>query len=119
MYSASFATIIRLVYFASNTSTKDYLNNAATLGMWTFVELGIGIVGSSVATLKPLFRKSLSSCRLSHARQPSNIGGSAQSYQLDNSTHSYKSARILALKQEEAEYIKRRSDAESQTHILE
>ncbi|CAN9461877.1 unnamed protein product [Alternaria alternata] len=52
-FLASFATIIRLVYFASNTSTKDYLNNAATLGMWTFVELGIGIVGSSIATFKP------------------------------------------------------------------
>ncbi|RYN18802.1 hypothetical protein AA0118_g4677 [Alternaria tenuissima] len=118
-FLASFATIIRLVYFASNTSTKDYLNNAATLGMWTFVELGIGIVGSSIATFKPLFRKSLFSSCSSQAGRPNNMGGSAQSHRLDGYTHSFKSARISALKQEEAEYSKRTSDAESQIRMLE
>ena len=118
MYSASVATIIRLVYFVSNTGIMDYLSNAATLGMWTFVELGIGIVGGSVATLKPLFRKSLFSSRSSRTGRPSDMGGSAQSYRLDDSTHSHKSARISTLKQE-AEHPRGRSDAESQTHMLE
>ncbi|RAR04892.1 cation-transporting atpase 4 protein [Stemphylium lycopersici] len=117
-FLASAATIIRLVYFVSNTSIMDYLTNAATLGMWTFVELGIGIVGGSVATLKPLFRKSLFSSRLSRTGRPSDIGGSAQSYRLDDFTHSYKSARVSTLKQE-AEYPRGRSDAESQIHMLE
>ncbi|KAH6643249.1 hypothetical protein BKA67DRAFT_131639 [Truncatella angustata] len=54
---ASMATIARIPYAKQVLSDPDYLYNFTDLAIWSTVEIGLGLTASSLATLKPLFRK--------------------------------------------------------------
>ncbi|KAI0023085.1 cation-transporting ATPase 4 [Xylariomycetidae sp. FL0641] len=54
---ASLATIVRIPFARQVLSNPDYLYNFTDLAIWSTVELGLGLTASSLATLKPLFRK--------------------------------------------------------------
>ncbi|KAI1871818.1 hypothetical protein JX265_005804 [Neoarthrinium moseri] len=54
---ASMATIARIPYAKQLLSNPDYLYNFTDLAIWSTVEIGLGLTASSLATLKPLFRK--------------------------------------------------------------
>jgi hypothetical protein len=51
------ATIARIPYTKQLLSNPDYLYNFTDLAIWSTVEIGLGLTASSLATLKPLFRK--------------------------------------------------------------
>jgi len=54
---ASFATAARIPYAKQLLSNPDYLYNFTDLAIWSTVEISLGLSASSLATLKPLFRK--------------------------------------------------------------
>ncbi|ETS79843.1 hypothetical protein PFICI_07372 [Pestalotiopsis fici W106-1] len=54
---ASMATVVRIPYAKQLLSDPDYLYNFTDLAIWSTVEIGLGLMASSLATLKPLFRK--------------------------------------------------------------
>lgn len=55
--SASLATIARIPYARETLHSSDYLYNFTDLAIWSTVEIGLALIASSLATLKPLFRK--------------------------------------------------------------
>ncbi|KAF2495000.1 hypothetical protein BU16DRAFT_562621 [Lophium mytilinum] len=55
--AASTATLIRLKAIPSYRNANDYLYGIAEIAIWSTVEIGLGIIAGSVATLKPLFNK--------------------------------------------------------------
>lgn len=55
--SASLATIARIPYARETLRSTDYLYNFTDLAIWSTVEIGLALIASSLATLKPLFRK--------------------------------------------------------------
>ena len=55
--SASVATIVRLPYARGLLDQPDYLYHSADIGLWSTVEIGVALIASSLATLKPLFRR--------------------------------------------------------------
>ncbi|TLS26498.1 hypothetical protein PpBr36_04021 [Pyricularia pennisetigena] len=55
--AASICTIIRVPFVYQLLANKEYLANFIDLGVWSAVEIGLAIVASSAATLRPLFRK--------------------------------------------------------------
>ncbi|TLD15205.1 hypothetical protein PspLS_10748 [Pyricularia sp. CBS 133598] len=55
--AASICTVIRVPYVYQLLANKEYLANFIELGVWSAVEIGLAIVASSAATLRPLFRK--------------------------------------------------------------
>lgn len=57
VFSASMATIVRIPYAKQLLSDPDYLYNFTDLAIWSTVEIGLGLTASSLATLKPLFRR--------------------------------------------------------------
>lgn len=56
-HSASIATLVRVPYAKYLINQSDYLYNFLPLALWSTIEVGIAITASSLATLKPLFRK--------------------------------------------------------------
>ncbi|KAK6212380.1 hypothetical protein LQW54_005333 [Pestalotiopsis sp. IQ-011] len=54
---ASMATVVRIPYAKQLLSDPDYLHNFTDLAIWSTIEIGLGLTASSLATLKPLFRK--------------------------------------------------------------
>ncbi|ORY59168.1 uncharacterized protein BCR38DRAFT_445807 [Pseudomassariella vexata] len=54
---ASLATIARIPYTSQLLSNPDYLYNFTDIAIWSTVEIGLGLAASSLATLKPLFRR--------------------------------------------------------------
>jgi hypothetical protein len=54
---ASIATIVRIPYARGILNQPDYLYNFTDLGIWSTVEIGVALTASSLATLKPLFKK--------------------------------------------------------------
>ncbi|OBT98391.1 hypothetical protein VE01_03129 [Pseudogymnoascus verrucosus] len=54
---ASVATIVRLKYLIALTDEADVLFAICITQMWTIIEVGIGMVAGSIATLRPLLRK--------------------------------------------------------------
>ncbi|XXH04703.1 hypothetical protein Hte_011125 [Hypoxylon texense] len=62
---ASSATIVRIPYIWQLTQPGDFMYEFTDLAIWSTTEIGLGIVASAVATLRPLVRlifdKSLSS----------------------------------------------------------
>lgn len=73
LFSASSATIVRIIYIRSLTETPDYTWEGINLAKWTLVEPAIGITAASIATLRPLFARWLSS---SSGRKKKNISSS-------------------------------------------
>lgn len=51
------ATVARIPYAKQLLSNPDYLYNFTDLAIWSTVEIGLALSASSLATLKPLFRK--------------------------------------------------------------
>lgn len=51
------ATVVRIPYAKQLLSDPDYLYNFTDLAIWSTIEIGLGLTASSLATLKPLFRK--------------------------------------------------------------
>lgn len=54
---ASVATVIRVTYAKELVDQDEYLYNFYDLAVWSTVECGMALIASSLATLKPLFRK--------------------------------------------------------------
>lgn len=55
MFSASTATIVRIVYIRSLTETTDYSWEGINLVKWSLVEPAIAITAMNIATLRPMF----------------------------------------------------------------
>jgi hypothetical protein len=56
--------MVRLNYVSHlATATVTFFVDANTIAIWSTIELGLGIVASSLATLRPLFRTCLSTTR--------------------------------------------------------
>ncbi|KAI6356768.1 hypothetical protein MCOR25_007863 [Pyricularia grisea] len=55
--AASICTVVRVPYVYQLLANKEYLANFIELGVWSAVEIGLAIIASSAATLRPLFRK--------------------------------------------------------------
>ncbi|KAI1777869.1 hypothetical protein F4818DRAFT_439192 [Hypoxylon cercidicola] len=53
---ASTATIVRIPYIWQLTQPGDFLYEFTDLTIWSTIEIGLGIVASAVATLRPLVR---------------------------------------------------------------
>lgn len=56
MSSASSLTIVRLVFVIHHNFAVNYLVGVAKIFIWGVIELGIGIIAGSMATLRPLLR---------------------------------------------------------------
>ncbi|KAF7529202.1 hypothetical protein G7054_g9906 [Neopestalotiopsis clavispora] len=56
---ASAATLVRIPYIWQLTHTVDFTYNFTDFTIWSAVENGVGIIASSIATLRPLFRKAM------------------------------------------------------------
>lgn len=54
---ASVATVIRVPFAKELVNQDEYLYNFYDLAVWSTVECGMALTASSLATLKPLFRK--------------------------------------------------------------
>ncbi|KAL8382312.1 hypothetical protein RB595_006213 [Gaeumannomyces hyphopodioides] len=55
--ASSLATIVRVPYLYQLLDNPEYLANFVELANWSAVEIGLAIIASSAATLRPLFRK--------------------------------------------------------------
>lgn len=55
--ASSLATIIRVPYLYQLLDNPEYLANFVELANWSAVEIGLAVIASSAATLRPLFRK--------------------------------------------------------------
>ncbi|KAI0383068.1 hypothetical protein F5Y04DRAFT_251753 [Hypomontagnella monticulosa] len=53
---ASSATLVRIGYIWQLTQSSDFLYDFTDLAIWSTVENGLGLVASSIATLRPLIR---------------------------------------------------------------
>jgi hypothetical protein len=56
LFSASTATIVRIVYIKALTETDDYSWEGINLVKWSMVEPAIAITAMNIATLRPLFK---------------------------------------------------------------
>ncbi|KAH9900339.1 hypothetical protein F4778DRAFT_136630 [Xylariomycetidae sp. FL2044] len=56
---ASSATIVRIPYIYQLAHDDDFLYEFTDLAIWSTVENGLGLTASSIATLRPLFRRLL------------------------------------------------------------
>lgn len=56
-HRASVATIVRLPYASQLLQNDEYLYNFTDFAIWSTVEIGLALSASSLATLRPLFRK--------------------------------------------------------------
>lgn len=54
---ASIATLVRVPYAKELVGQSDYLYDFVPLATWSTIEVGTALTASSLATLKPLFRK--------------------------------------------------------------
>jgi len=59
----STATIVRIPYI-TELNDPDFLHSTCDIVIWSFCEVGIGLVASSAVTLRPLFRSFYSNTRL-------------------------------------------------------
>ncbi|KLU82465.1 hypothetical protein MAPG_01537 [Magnaporthiopsis poae ATCC 64411] len=55
--ASSLATIVRVPYLYQLLDNPEYLANFVELANWSAVEIGLAVIASSAATLRPLFRK--------------------------------------------------------------
>jgi hypothetical protein len=62
-YSGSLATVIRIFYIHELKGAKEFLYHNADISIWSTVEPGMGITATSLACMKPLFRKCFSQSR--------------------------------------------------------
>lgn len=72
---ASTATIIRIPYIHYAADTKDFLYASTDIAVWSIAETAIGITASSLATLRPLFRRFLTGSRRSGTSLSKPTGG--------------------------------------------
>ncbi|KAI8966860.1 hypothetical protein F5Y11DRAFT_361885 [Daldinia sp. FL1419] len=61
---ASTATIVRIPYIWQLTQPGNYVHDFTDLSIWSTTENGIGLIASSVATLRPLIRLVLGTTRV-------------------------------------------------------
>ncbi|KAL7902884.1 hypothetical protein HDV63DRAFT_412041 [Trichoderma sp. SZMC 28014] len=54
---ASIATIVRIPFAKGYLDNPDYLYTSVDLGIWSTVEIGVALITSSLATLKPLLKR--------------------------------------------------------------
>lgn len=59
----SICSLVRFKYINGLSVSPDFFWNAANISIWSTVELGMGIVACSLATLRPLFKKLFYSAR--------------------------------------------------------
>ena len=84
--SASCVTIVRLVFVIHHDFTVNYLVGMSAISIWGVIELGIGIIAGSMATLRPLLR---------HITRLSNGSSNSDSKPQDQATP-YRPAPYLA-----------------------
>ncbi|RVX72763.1 hypothetical protein B0A52_04162 [Exophiala mesophila] len=83
---ASCVTIVRLVFVIHHDFTVNYLVGMSAISIWGVIELGIGIIAGSMATLRPLLR---------HITRLSNGSSNSDSKPQDQATP-YRPAPYLA-----------------------
>lgn len=115
--SASSLTIVRLAFLLNYTSADNYLESVAKISIWGTIELGIGIVAGSMATLRPLlkfvpFLSNGSSGPRSTSQRTSNFR--LQTFPV-KSAPNYEAECFAG---DDNHVDPTRSDAESQRHIL-
>lgn len=59
----SICSLVRFKYINGLAITPDFFWNAANISIWSTTELGMGIVATSLATLRPLFKRLFYSAR--------------------------------------------------------
>ncbi|KAI1661720.1 hypothetical protein F4813DRAFT_171064 [Daldinia decipiens] len=64
---ASTATIVRIPYIWQLTQPGDFIHDFSDLSIWSTIENGLGLVASSIATLRPLVRVVLGGTRVGTA----------------------------------------------------
>ncbi|KEZ45681.1 Uncharacterized protein SAPIO_CDS1452 [Scedosporium apiospermum] len=78
---ASVATIVRLPYASQLLQNDEYLYNFTDFAIWSTVEIGLALSASSLATLRPLFRKlKILSSTQGHGISHQNGDGKPHSY---------------------------------------
>ncbi|KAH7012343.1 hypothetical protein B0J12DRAFT_778561 [Macrophomina phaseolina] len=56
-FFASICAIVRLKYIISLSATHDFFYRTPPLVAWTFSEISVGMIGSNLSTLRPLFAR--------------------------------------------------------------
>ncbi|KAH7042228.1 hypothetical protein B0J12DRAFT_579605 [Macrophomina phaseolina] len=56
-FFASICAIVRLKYIISLSATRDFFYGTPPLVAWTFSEISVGMIGSNLSTLRPLFAR--------------------------------------------------------------
>ncbi|KAI1646328.1 uncharacterized protein F4817DRAFT_144780 [Daldinia loculata] len=64
---ASTATIVRIPYIWQLTQPGDFIHDFSDLSIWSTIENGLGLIASSIATLRPLVRVVLGGTRVGTA----------------------------------------------------
>ncbi|KAH8681713.1 hypothetical protein BX600DRAFT_505371 [Xylariales sp. PMI_506] len=88
---ASIATIVRIPYAKTVLVNPDYLYTFTDIAIWSAIELGLALSASSLATLKPLFRKM--SFFTTHSRSSKPRGATGYELSNNNSRRNRKSGR--------------------------
>lgn len=52
----SISSIVRIAYINGLAPSANFFAHAGSIGLWSLVEPGLGIVAASLATLRPLFK---------------------------------------------------------------
>ncbi|CAD0108915.1 unnamed protein product [Aureobasidium uvarum] len=66
----SIISLIRIAYIPGLKTGPAFFTNAITIGVWSLIEPGLGIVAASLATLRPLFKNMMEKAR--NSTNPSN-----------------------------------------------
>ncbi|KAI4721007.1 hypothetical protein E4T48_02714 [Aureobasidium sp. EXF-10727] len=59
----SIISLIRIAYIPGLKTGPAFFTNAITIGVWSLIEPGLGIVAASLATLRPLFKNMMEKAR--------------------------------------------------------
>ena len=55
-FSSCISTVVRLPYLVTLLTTTNFLMATTPVAIWGLVELGLGLIATSMVTLKPLFK---------------------------------------------------------------
>ena len=97
----SLCSIVRFRYINGLSITPDFFWNAANISIWSTIELGIGIIAGSLATLRPLFKRLFYSARhrvahaASHAKRYSQAFMNRRSFLKHDRSDSFSSGGTL------------------------
>ena len=55
-FSSCISTVVRIPYLVTLLNTANFLSATTPVAIWGLVELGLGLIATSMVTLKPLFK---------------------------------------------------------------